>query len=87
MSEHEPPQNHFFVDNKEYKTPHTALKGLEIKGIASVPANYQLFLEEHGHAPDRAISDGEDVNLQNPPKHFYAVPPATFGSNVQSPAR
>lgn len=74
-----PPANHFFVDNNKYETDHTSLKGLEIKQMASVPANYQLFLEEHGNAADRAISDGEDVNLQNPPKHFYAVPPATFG--------
>lgn len=79
MNEHNPSQYHFFVDNKKYETDHTSLKGLEIKTIAGVPANYQLFLEEPGDAPDRAISDGEDVNLQNPPKHFYAVPPATFG--------
>lgn len=79
MNEHKPPLNHFFVDSKKYETEHTSLKGLEIKTIADVPANYQLFLEEHGTAPDRAISDGEDLNLQPPPKHFYAVPPATFG--------
>ena len=72
--------NHFFVENKKYETDLTALKGLEIKSIAGVPANYQLFLEEKGTDPDRGISDGEDVNLQNPPKHFYAVPPATFGN-------
>ncbi|MBI3504676.1 MAG: multiubiquitin domain-containing protein [Proteobacteria bacterium] len=79
MNEHKPELNHFFVDNTKYETPETALKGLEIKTIASVPANYQLFLEEHGTAPDRAISDGESVDVRNPPKHFYAVPPATFG--------
>jgi len=79
MNEHKPALNHFFVDNKKYDTEHTSLKGLEIKTMAGVPANYQLFLEEHGDAADRVISDGEDINLQNPPKHFYAVPPATFG--------
>lgn len=79
MNENNPPLNHFFVDSKKYETQHTSLKGLEIKTIAGVPANYQLFLEEHGTAPDRVISDGEDVNMQPPPKHFYAVPPATFG--------
>lgn len=75
----QPSTNHFFVDNKKYETDRTSLKGLEIKTMAQVPANYQLFLEEKGNDPDRVISDGEDVNLQNPPKHFYAVPPATFG--------
>jgi multiubiquitin len=78
MTDHAP-RNHFFVDNKKYETTQTSLKGLEIKTIASVSADYQLFLEVHGNDPDRAISDGEDVNLENPPKHFYSVPPATFG--------
>jgi len=79
MNQQTPPVNHFFVDGKKYETEHNWLKGLEIKALAEVPANYQLFLEEHGNAPDRAISDAESVDLQNPPKHFYAVPPATFG--------
>ena len=79
MPEKGPPANHFFVDKTKFETEMTSLKGLEIKTIANVPAAYQLFLEEHGNAPDRAISDGEDVNVQPPPKHFYAVPPATFG--------
>jgi hypothetical protein len=79
MTEPKSAHNHFFVDNKQYETDATALNGLEIKTIAAVPANYQLFLEEHGTAPDRAISDAESVNVESPPKHFYAVPPATFG--------
>ena len=79
MSEHKPPNYHFFVDNKKFDTEHASLNGQEIKAIAGVAANYQLFLEEHGDAPDRAISDGDGLDLHNPPKHFYAVPPATFG--------
>ena len=79
MNEHNPSQYHFFVDKKRYETEHRYLNGLQIKTIASVPANYQLVLEEQGNAPDRAISDGETVDMQNPPKHLYAVPPATFG--------
>jgi hypothetical protein len=70
---------HFFVDNKKFDTDRASLSAMEIKAIAGVPANYQLFLEEHGDTADRALSDGEGVDLQNPPKHFYAVPPATFG--------
>lgn len=56
------------------------MKGAEIKALATVAGNYQLFLEEPGNAPDRVISDGEDLMLDGPPKHFYSVPPATFGS-------
>jgi hypothetical protein len=81
MSEHEKKsQNHFFVDAKKYETDHTALTGAEIKAKANVPAPYQLFLEEVGDEPDRAVSDGESINLEGEPKHFYAVPPATFGT-------
>jgi len=76
MSEH----NHFFVDAKRYDTDRTALTGAEIKAKANVRADYQLFLEEEGDKPDRPISDGESVNLEHEPKHFYAVPPATFGA-------
>jgi Multiubiquitin len=69
----------FFVDAKPYETDQTALNGAQIKAMASVPPQYQLFLEEEGDKPDRAISDGESVTLQGEPKHFFAVPPATFG--------
>ena len=72
-------ENRFFVDAKPYETDQTALTGAQIKVQASIPPQYQLFLEEEGDRPDRAISDGESVNLQGEPKHFFAVPPATFG--------
>lgn len=80
MNEHKPANYHFFVDNKKFDTDHASLTAMEIKAIAGVPANYQLFLEERGDAADRALSDTDGVDLQNPPKHFYAVPPATFGN-------
>ena len=69
----------FFVDGKEIVTEHSSLNGQEIKALARIPGEYQLFLEEKGDNPDRAISDGETVALGKPIKQFYAVPPATFG--------
>jgi hypothetical protein len=78
MSEHQK-RFHFFVDAKKYETAEPSLTGAAIKTIAGVPANYQLFLEETGDTPDRAISDGEAVDLERGAKHFFAVPPATFG--------
>jgi hypothetical protein len=80
MSEHEK-EFHFYVDAKRYETDKSSLTGLEIKTIASITPTYQLFLEEEGDQPDRAISDGEAVELKRGEKtrHFYAVPPATFG--------
>lgn len=70
---------HFFVDGKKYETGDRSVTGAAIKSIAGVQANYQLFLEEHGDTPDRVISDGEAVDLDGGTKHFFAVPPATFG--------
>jgi len=70
----------FFVDAKRYETAKTSLTGAEIKAIANVAPNYQLFLEEEGDRPDRGIADGEAVEITERVKHFFAVPPATFGS-------
>lgn len=78
MSEHSK-QYRFFVDAKQYETDQKSLTGAEIKSKANVPAQYQLFLEEEGDTPDKAISDGEAVDLEGREKHFFAVPPATFG--------
>jgi len=75
-----PKLNHFFVDSKKYETEKNSLTGAEIKAIASVPPEYQLFLEEKGNDPDRQISDGEAVVVDHEARHFYAVPPATFGA-------
>jgi hypothetical protein len=69
----------FFVDAKRYETAKTALTGAEIKAIANVDPNYQLFLEEEGDKPDKGIGDGEAVGVIERVKHFFAVPPATFG--------
>jgi hypothetical protein len=79
MSDSKPANYHFFVDNKKYDTSQSTLTAMEIKTVAAVPSNYQLFLEERGKDPDRGLSDTEAIPLDNPPKHFFAVPPATFG--------
>jgi hypothetical protein len=79
MTETKQPPYPFFVDAKRYETDKASLTGLEIKNIAGVPGNYQLYLEEEGDKPDRAISDGEGVVLDHREQHFFAVPPATFG--------
>ena len=69
----------FFIDGKEIVTDHSSLTGQEIKAMARITGEYQLFLEKEGDEPDQAISDGDTVPLSKPIKHFYAVPPATFG--------
>jgi Multiubiquitin len=61
MSEHKK-EYHFYVDANRFETDQTALTGAQIKAEANVPSQYQLFLEEEGDRPDRAISDGESVS-------------------------
>jgi hypothetical protein len=79
MNDLNPPRYHFFVDGKKYESEKAHLSGLEIKNLAGVEGAYQLFLEEEGDTPDRAISDGTTIGLEGSIKHFFAVPPATFG--------
>jgi len=78
----EAPKEHeyeFFVDAQKYDTNSPTLTGAEIKAKAGITPTYQLYEEEEGETPDKPISDGEAVNLRGKIKHFYAVPPATFG--------
>jgi hypothetical protein len=78
----ENPMTHqFFLDAKKYDTDKSSLTGAEIKAIGQVTPTYQLFLEEEGDKPDKMVSDGETITLESGEKtrHFYAVPPATFG--------
>lgn len=70
----------FFVDGKEFTSPESSVNGAKIKQIAGVQASYQLFLEEEGSTPDKQIADSEYVDLAGKEKHFFAVPPATFGT-------
>jgi hypothetical protein len=69
----------FFLDGKPYLSSEPVVSGSTIKQIAGVSATYQLFLEEEGDTPDQPISDGTSVDLRHKEKHFFAVPPATFG--------
>jgi hypothetical protein len=79
MSEHAQ-HYEYYVDAKQYRTEHVSLTGAEIKKDANVPPTYQLFLEEDGDTPDKPITDTEGVDMRGREKHFFAVPPATFGS-------
>ncbi len=72
----------FFVDDQQYETEKRTLSGAELRAIASVDPNFQIFLEEQGHdKPDRLIANDYSLNLDAPGvEKFYTVPPATFGA-------
>lgn len=70
------PKHKIFVDEKEFEVDSNTLSGAQIKALASVSAEYQLFLEMEGD--DRQISDTDSVKIHSNMK-FYSLPPATFG--------
>lgn len=80
--EHKEKEYIFYVDADRFTTESKSLTGAQIKAQASVTPNYQLFLEEEGDKPDKPISDGESVEMKKGEhiRHFYGVPPATFGT-------
>lgn len=68
-----------FVDGQHFTVSQTAMTGAQIKGLVGKDAQYKLFLEEQGNAPDREIGDNESVTIREG-MHFYTVPAASFGS-------
>jgi hypothetical protein len=68
-----------FIDAVKYVVEKSSMTGAEIKALANISGQYQLYLEEQGDQPDKPISDTEAVHIRND-MHFYAIPPATMGS-------
>jgi hypothetical protein len=72
----------FFFGSEKITTGHSALTGAQIKAlIPGFDQTHALVLEGHGDDPDQKIEDNitVDLNEHGKPKHFYSVPPATFG--------
>jgi hypothetical protein len=72
----------FFVNDVKYEVEKRTLSGAEIRVIANVDPNYQIFLEEPGpQKADRLIANDSSIDLEEPGiEKFYTVPPATFGA-------
>jgi hypothetical protein len=66
----------FFVNNNPVSTEMKELTGSEIKSVAGIPADYELW-EVRG---DQTVPVGNDqvVKIHNN-EHFRAIPPGTFG--------
>jgi hypothetical protein len=79
-----PKQFKIVVDGHELKSAEPRLTGLQIKALAGVDATFGLFLEGRGEQPDRAIGDGEIIDLERHGKEsFYTAPPANYGTNAR----
>ncbi len=70
------PEFEIFVNGKRFTTTSSELTGDQIKNLASIPQNYELFLV-HGNESE-PIGPTQPVIIKNG-EHFRAIPSGTFG--------
>lgn len=79
-----PKRYKIIVDDRELESAESRLTGLQIKMLAGVDTSFGLFLEGRGQESDRAIGDGEIIELERHGKEkFYTAPPANYGSGAR----
>jgi hypothetical protein len=61
------------IDRKPYVTSRHEMTGAELRHLAGLPDNVDLYREEEGDIEDELISDGDLVKLR-PGLHFYSTP-------------
>ena len=71
------PAIEIFVNNVAFFTEDRRLSGSQIKALAGLPADYELFLVRGSNSDP--VADGEVVQL-HPNQHFRAIPIGNFGS-------
>lgn len=77
MQEHSKATFTIFVNNQEFQTTAHEMTGAQIKALATVPADYELF-EVRG---EQTVPVGNDQIVHIHEKmHFRAIPPGTFGN-------
>lgn len=54
---------HFFVGGNRIETDKPFLTGAEIKALAGVRAEYQLFFRDDVNSPDREVRDTQAVDM------------------------
>lgn len=80
------PSFQIFVNNVELHTPEHVLTGLQVKQLANIPADYELFEVKGDKSVPVANDDKVHIHQR---QHFRAIPAGTFGggSNASSQAR
>jgi hypothetical protein len=66
-----------FINNKAFQTDKKEMTGLEIKALAGVPADYELFLEKGDQTVP--VANNEVVHLHEKIR-FRAIPAGSFGA-------
>ncbi len=75
------PERHeitIYVNNQPFRTTEHELTGAQIKALAGIPAEYELFrVEGQNSVP---VGNDERVRLHEN-EHFRAIPSGSFGQN------
>jgi hypothetical protein len=61
------------IDRKPYVVSQIEMSGTELRHLASLPDNVDLYREEEGDVEDEPIRDQDVVKLR-PGLHFYSTP-------------
>lgn len=61
------------VDRKKYDVADSSLTGAEIRQLAGLGPDVDLYIEERGDKDDRLIADGDPVDLKNG-LQFFSTP-------------
>jgi Multiubiquitin len=71
-----PPHDHGIpvqIDRRPYKAPHSPMTGAELKALAGITGDYDLYFETPGPQDDLRLKDGEPFAFK-PGAKFYSVP-------------
>lgn len=61
------------IDRKQFKVDDSPVTGTQIRQVAGLGSDVDLYLEETGDAEDRLIADDDAVDLRNG-LHFFSTP-------------
>jgi len=67
-----PPEIPIMVDGRPYKASKTPMTGAELKALAGVAADYDLWFETPGPADDEKLADGTPFSVRQG-NHFYSA--------------
>jgi len=71
----------YFLDGQKYESDTSSISGATVRSkLPPEKAGYAIYLESHGHDPDKLVQDSDNFSLEKNPLRFYSVPPATFGN-------
>lgn len=70
--DHHPDEIPIMIDGRPYKAPKTPMTGAELKALAGVAADYDLWFETPGPADDQKLADGTPFPVRQG-NHFYSA--------------